>query len=306
MKIISIGEILWDVIGGEEHLGGAPLNLAAHAKQLGHESLFVSAVGQDARGDRALASVERLGLETRFIGRSSRWPTGTATVALDAERQPRFTIHRPAAYDDLRLGPSDLQQLLSTPPDWVCFGTLCQMSEQARGATRALLAAAGAKSGVRAFYDVNLRPNCGEPPLIRELLADADVVKLNEQEAADLAPLVGVTGGGNSIEEFCRKLARQFDLETVCVTKGGEGCSLLRGNEFVEAPGFKVAVVDAVGAGDAFSAALMHALGAGWPAHDAAVFANRVGALVASRPGAIPEWTLEEIESFAPPKPFYT
>lgn len=293
MKIISVGEVLWDVIGGEEHLGGAPLNLAAHARQLGHESLLVSAVGNDERGDRALASVARLGLETRFIARSHRWPTGTASVALDAQRQPRFTIHRPAAYDDLRLGASELQKLLSMPPDWICFGTLCQMSAQARTATRALLTAAGGKGGVRAFYDVNLRPNCGEPPLIQELLESANVVKLNEQEAADLAPMVG---GIESIEEFCRKLARQFNLETVCVTRGGEGCSLLSGREYVDASGFHVVVVDAVGAGDAFSAALMHALAAGWPAQDAAVFANRIGALIAARPGAIPKWTLEELD----------
>jgi fructokinase len=71
---------------------------------------------------------------------------------------------------------------------------------------------------------------------------------------------------------------------------------MLVADQYHEAPGVAVKVVDAVGAGDAFSAAFLHGLAAGWDAARVAGFANRVGALVASRPGATPMWSPEEIE----------
>ena len=59
MRIVSVGEILWDVIGATEYLGGAPLNFAAHARKLGHEVFLISAVGEDERGRRALQNLDR-------------------------------------------------------------------------------------------------------------------------------------------------------------------------------------------------------------------------------------------------------
>ena len=64
---------------------------------------------------------------------------------------------------------------------------------------------------------------------------------------------------------------------------------------YAEATGYKVKVADTVGAGDAFAAAFLHGLGKRWPAQQLADFANRVGALVASRPGGTPSWSIEEI-----------
>jgi fructokinase len=64
--------------------------------------------------------------------------------------------------------------------------------------------------------------------------------------------------------------------------------------EYLESLGYSVKVADTVGSGDAFAAAFLHGLGSGWPAGRIADFANRVGALTASRPGAVPDWTLAE------------
>jgi fructokinase len=79
MKLISIGEILWDVIGGQEHLGGALLNLSVHAARLGHEVSLVSAVGADQRGNRALEAMSALGLPTDLVQVSEEMPTGIVT-----------------------------------------------------------------------------------------------------------------------------------------------------------------------------------------------------------------------------------
>ena len=83
----------------------------------------------------------------------------------------------------------------------------------------------------------------------------------------------------------------------MCVTRGSGGCVLLTGDDFIEAPGYGVTVVDTVGAGDAFAAAFLHGLGSGWPAWQVADFANRVGALVTARAGAVPSWTMDEIKA---------
>jgi fructokinase len=72
---------------------------------------------------------------------------------------------------------------------------------------------------------------------------------------------------------------------------------MLIGDDYVSSRGFPVEVHDTIGAGDAFSAAFAHGLVSGWAPGKIGDFANRVGALVASRPGAIPSWTIEEATS---------
>src|SRR6516162_7059843 len=67
VRIVSVGEILWDVIGETEYLGGAPLNFAAHAQKLGHEVYPLSAVGNDVRGHKALELLRGLGMSTEHI-----------------------------------------------------------------------------------------------------------------------------------------------------------------------------------------------------------------------------------------------
>jgi fructokinase len=173
MKIVSIGEILWDVFQTGEHLGGAPFNFAVNAHRLGHEVLFVSSVGKDDRGSKALAGMIDLGLSTSCVRRVNQ-PTGTVTVGFDATGEPDYTIHRPAAYDFLEFDAG----LTEFHPDWIYFGTLLQMNPGARAVTEALLKAVRANR----FYDVNLRKDSYTPELVDALLSQADAVKLNEQE----------------------------------------------------------------------------------------------------------------------------
>src|SRR5579871_2031265 len=130
MKIISLGEVLWDVLPDAEHLGGAPFNFAFHAHNLGHQVCFVSAVGSDPYGQRVLHSMEQAGLSTRFIHHTSQ-PTGIVSVIVDAASGPQYKIHRPAAYDFPALAPADFDALLNPLPDWIYFGTLQQMSHPA-------------------------------------------------------------------------------------------------------------------------------------------------------------------------------
>ncbi|MGH9431014.1 MAG: PfkB family carbohydrate kinase [Terriglobia bacterium] len=289
MKIVGIGEVLWDVVGAEEHLGGASFNFSAHARRLDHEVFFVSGVGPDERGQRILARMEQMGLPTRYVRIAPEAATGLVTVDLNTDGQPRFTLYRPAAYDFPGLSDEELLQLVSPPPDWIYFGTLSLITECVKGLALRLISAAPASGR---FYDVNLRAQWYNAVLVRELLSLANVVKLNDQEISEVDAMLGCRN--HSIEEFCRNHARDFGWEAICVTRGAEGCSLFMRGEYLESPGYKVKVADAIGAGDAFAAAFLHGYANGWPAARIADFANRVGALIASHTGAIPNWSVEE------------
>jgi fructokinase len=292
MRVVSIGEVLWDVIGGAEYLGGAPLNFAAHAHKLGHEVYLVSAVGEDQRGARALDAIERLGIAREFVQIVSDRPTGTAEVELDPSGKPRFRIVRPAAYDCARLTPEVRSRIGGLQPDWIYFGTLFHTSTVALAATQVLLQEL---ASAKRIYDVNLREGHWHLGTVEQLATSADVIKLSDSEAEFLDASLDAGGEQASVRDFCERWCEQYQCGTVCVTLGERGCVVYHDRVFTQAPGTKVEVSDTVGAGDAFAAAFVHGMGEGWPMDRCAAFANAVAALVASRPGAIPEWRVEEV-----------
>lgn len=289
MHIVAIGEILWDIFGAEEHLGGAPFNFAAHAARLGCRVEMLSAVGTDDRGRRALVAAESLGVSTRLVRTVESPATGSVTVTVDDLGQPDYVIHRPAAYDTVALSDRDVAALATDPPDWVYFGTLLQMAPSARAVTLKFLEAA---PGANRLYDINLRKNSYSRELLAKLLPLATVLKVNVDEAAELQRLFGEPE--TDVQTFAREYATRFGYTGVCVTLGADGCFVLWNGEETSARGYSTVVADAVGAGDAFAAAFLHGVSSGWPIEETADFANRVGALVASRAGAVPEWAVDE------------
>jgi fructokinase len=280
---LVVGEVLWDQFPDATTLGGAPLNFAVHLKRFGHTPLLVSAVGTDRLGEETRAAIARMGLETGGLQSTSPYPTGTASVRLGPGEHTSFLIARPAAYDAIELYDRDVRQLLVREPSWFYYGTLFPSTARAHCVLRQLLAAAPAATR---FYDMNLRPGFESPPLVRELLEAADVVKLNERELQfvhehlDLPP---------APEAFCRVGSKRYGWMAACVTFGSRGCAMLVGDDYVTSPGVPVQLADPVGAGDAFAAAFVHGLASRWTAERIAAFANRAGALVAGARGAIPD-----------------
>lgn len=291
MRIVSVGEILWDVIGANEYLGGAPLNFAAHAQKLGHEAILVSAVGDDERGHRTLGCLQQRNLSTEFVPILPGRSTGTAEVELDLEGKPTFRIVRPAAYDFVMLTPKQLQRLAQLRPDWIYFGTLFNMSAQALDSTLTLLQAVPSANH---FYDVNLREGNWSLAVVEQLSSHADVIKLSDSEAEFLDGSLNANGQDNSVESLCCRWSDRYGCATVCVTLGERGCAILSHGVYAEIPGYPVEVADSVGAGDAFAAALLHGLEQGWDPVHLGRFANSVGALVASRAGATADWNINE------------
>jgi fructokinase len=286
--VVALGEVLWDVFPDSMRLGGAPLNFAVHARRLGHPVYLVSAVGADELGRETLRRIASLDLDTAFVQTSESLPTGTATVELLDGDRASFSIQRPASYDAIQLSDEDFKQLKSKRPHWVYFGTVFASTREGGAIQERLL---NELDEALMFYDVNLRPSADSPELVKHLLERADVVKLNEEE---LLRASAFTGLPSSIERFCREGALHYGWRAVAVTLGSRGCALWVNGVYVEEEGRPVHVADTVGAGDAFAAAFMHGLSSNVPVREIASFANRLGALVASRHGAIPDWTVDE------------
>jgi fructokinase len=282
--VAVLGEVLWDLFPDSARLGGAALNFAAHLQRLGHFPWLVSAVGADLPGEDARAAITALGLDTRLLQSTARFKTGSATVRTGPADQTWFTIERPAAYDAVELSDDTVQELVDWNPAWFYYGTLFPSHAPSRSVLHQLL---NALPNAARVYDVNLRPGFESPMLVRELLQAADIVKLNERELGVVSELLNLPA---DTEGFCRAGSERHQWRAACVTLGARGCAMFVGGDYVEAPGIRVDVADTVGAGDAFAAAFVHGLVAGWPTAKIASFANHLGALVAANPGAIPDW----------------
>jgi fructokinase len=280
-RVVGVGEILWDLLPAGERLGGAPFNVVAHLRRFGWDATFVSAVGRDELGRRALDEARRLGVDASRIGWSDL-PTGVVRVRIDASGNPDFEIVSPAAYEVATTGAA-------IPSDLLVFGTLAQRFPRVRAATERLAAATG---GIR-LYDVNLRRGCWDPPLVADLLGLATIAKLNADEQDVLARELDLPGA--DAETLARSTAQRYDLRGVCVTRGADGAALLLDGTYTQAPAPRTNVVDTIGAGDAFAAALGHGVAAGWSAPDILAVAGRLGSFVASRQGAIPDWDQAQI-----------
>lgn len=288
-RILGIGELLWDLFPDGPRLGGAPFNVTANLRRLGHDAAFVTAVGDDELGREALRTVEALGVEATFISVALDLPTGTVEVRPDASAGHRFVIRSPAAYESIGDGDALVSRIGAWRPNALVFGTLAQRFDRTRTLTRHIAGTIGPR---HRLYDVNLRDGTWTDDLVLDLLGLATVVKANDDEASVLAGLLSCDATPAGLGGA---LADRFGIETVCITDGARGAALWASGQLTDIEGIRVEVADAVGAGDAFAAGLLHAMLDGRDPADALGFANRLGALVASRPGALPSWTADEI-----------
>lgn len=279
--VIGIGEVLWDVFPRLRRPGGAPANVAFHANQMGECGVVCSRVGRDALGDELVAFLRDRGLIVSHIQRDARLPTGTVTVDATQAESPRYTIHENVAWDALALD-EPLSQV-AAQASAICFGTLAQRSGVSRETIRATLGQCGHALRV---YDVNLRPPWYSAECVAASLDLCDVVKLSAEEAVEVARLCGLNAERPT--EIARALIDRCGLRLVCITRGSDGAAVVSADECVESPAVPVHVVEAVGAGDSFAAAMIHGMLAEWPLERMLRFAIGVSGLVVGREGAMP------------------
>lgn len=280
--VVGLGELLWDLLPAGKQLGGAPANFAYITSLLGDHGIPASRLGQDALGAEAIRRLGELALPTEFIQKDAEHATGTVKVEVDRTGQPRFEISESVAWDFLDWTPQ--WQTLAQQADAVCFGSLAQRSERSRATIRRFLLAS--RRSVVRIFDVNLRQNFYTAQVLAESMRLATIVKLNHEELPKIMRLFELENRGE--EESARQLLSSHDLKLVCVTRGNGGSLLISTDECSEHPGFRVKVADTVGAGDAFTAALVHGHLRGTALAQINETANRVGAWVASHSGATP------------------
>jgi fructokinase len=280
--VVGLGEILWDLLPSGRQLGGAPANFAHCSHLLGNRAVVASRVGSDDLGREARDSLLRSGITDQFLQTDSEHSSGTVHVQLDSAGQAKFEIADNAAWDFLSW--TDLWQALAQSADAVCFGSLAQRSEISRRTILDFLDATRPEA-LRVF-DVNLRQSFYSAEIVQQSVRRANVVKLNHEELARVRELLAIAS--SDCLSFSREMLQKFDLQLVCVTRGANGSFLCDRNNTDEHPGFRVQIKDTVGAGDAFTAALVHELLRGTSLAQMNDLANRLGAWVASCSGAMP------------------
>jgi fructokinase len=279
-RVLVFGELLWDLLPTGPVLGGAPANFAFRAQSLGLEARLVTRVGRDALGLRAIESLAGLGLDTSGVQLDDSRPTGTVPITLLPDGRHEFEILPDVAYDRIEATPQALRW--ATEADALCFGTLAQREATSRESLAAILAASPSALVV---LDVNLRRGCYTAETLRSSLQHAAVVKLSEEEAAEVAR--EIPGASPAIPELCAAACRSFRITTCVVTLGNRGAfAATSGGEAVYVPGHRVSVADTIGSGDAFTAGFVAALLGGASLREACERGNALGAIVASQRGA--------------------
>lgn len=290
LRVAAIGELLWDLLPEGPQLGGAPANVVAilaqmfacDARPLAGEVFLVSCVGEDLLGNEAREQLITRNVRLDFIAIDPKRPTGTVEVQLDPELGPRYRICNHVAWDAVPETP----QLSALAPtlDVICFGTLAQRSPVTRTTLRSLVAAT--RVDCLRVFDVNLRPPDWTAEAIVWGCQHATIVKMNHEEVTHVANAIDAEEG--SPLQVAHSLLNQFPIRLVAITRGSHGSLIVSRDAVNDHPGIPAHVIDTIGAGDCFSAALTYFSLQHRALPILAEAANRWGAWAASQRGGMP------------------
>ena len=281
--VVGLGEILWDIFEDAAIFGGAPANFACHAAGLGLHATIKSAVGRDSLGEQALAWLAERPLPVDFIAVDSEHPTGTVHVRLNSAGHPTYEFASDVAWDCLQCTPADCE--LAQRAHAICFGTLAQRSTISRRAVQQFVDFA--QSDAWRILDVNLRADFYDADVIRESIQRCNALKLNNDEW----PIVTAAFGEAlpMTRQGIERLAHQHHLRCVALTRGHEGSRIWLDGKWDEQTSERIPALDTVGAGDAFTAALIAGLLRGEPLSTLHSRASRIAAYVCTQRGATPK-----------------
>ncbi len=280
MKILAIGEIIFDIFNGEAEIGGAPLNFCAHCAALGAESALISAVGNDELSITALNELKNFGVDTQYVQKND-FPTGQCIVTVK-DGKPEYNVLRPTAYD--KITSSD-EKLIA---DVFAFGTLIQRDGESQNAVKCIL-----KNGEfkEIFCDINLRKNCYDADSCRLCLENATILKISDEEEPLLREFNFYkveTSEKDIIKSICNSFS---NINLILYTKGENGSVIYdkANDKFYEIPAVKTQVVSTVGAGDSYSAAFLCEYLKSGNIQTAAEAGAKLSAFVVAHRGAVPK-----------------
>lgn len=283
--VVGMGEALWDVLPDGKKIGGAPANFAFHAGQAGMDSRVVSAVGNDALGEEALATLEGKGLNIEAVARVD-FPTGVVNVSLGEQGIPQYDICEGVAWDNIPFTPTLAN--LASQAQAVCWGSLAQRNEVSRKTIFSFLDAMPSDEERLKVFDINLRQQFYTLEIIEASCRRANVLKINDEELVLVSELLRL--GAGSPEVLCRSLMERYGLRILVLTCGANGSYVFTPVETSYRVTPKVQVADTVGAGDSFTATLVGELLRKTPVGVAHEHAVEVAAYVCTQQGAMAEW----------------
>ncbi len=291
--IVCFGEVLWDIYADGKKLGGAPFNVAAHATQLDTAAYIISKIGNDELGTAILDQIENRQVPTDFVRLDYTFDTGVVNVALDQEGKPSYDIKQPSAWDFIHI--EEKEKLSVQNASALVYGSLACRTSQSRRSLFELLEISTVN-----ICDLNIRLSFDDEALIESLLRTANVLKINNEEAELLIELFGL-----DTSNFYQDLSDRFSIHTIVQTLGPDGAEAFHEGQLFKVPGEEIEVVDTVGSGDAFLAAFIHFYLTNNSMPTCLEYACRLGAFVATQPGAIPIYSRNQIFSHNDTKNHY-
>jgi fructokinase len=297
---VVCGEALMDVFAAgdtatgmtlDARVGGSPFNAAVGLARLAQPVAFFSAVSRDFLGARLMRALAAEGVNTSAVQRSDA-PTTLGLVGLDADRVPSYSFYGEGCADR-QLSP-DALEALPQAVSAIHLGSYAAVVEPTASTLRALVEREHARTLVA--YDPNIRLNV-EPNLARWrnmlewMLPRTQLLKISEEDLQLMLP-------GTSCDAFAAN-ALHHGVKLLVVTRGAEGSVAWTPQAHASVPSVEVEVIDTVGAGDTFQAALLTWLAehgslsasalkslSGAQLESALGFAARAAAITCSRRGA--------------------
>ena len=282
MRVLSFGEVLWDVYENSKYIGGAPLNFAAHFKKCGGESWIITAVGNDSLGKETVGGIKSLAIGTEYITVSEK-ETGRCLVTLDKNRVPTYNLLNDVAYDYIQKPDFGGEK-----SDVLYFGTLAMRNGHNRATLKQIV---DENIASEVFVDINIRPPFYSEEVVRFACQNATILKISDEELPVVLNLLNFSEG--SLEEIITKIASTFDnLKLIIVTRGGDGSTVFdcRNKKTYIREAEKVQVVSTVGAGDSFSASFLAKYLETKDIPKALDFSAKISGYVVSKKEAIPEY----------------
>ncbi|MBE6749284.1 MAG: hypothetical protein E7557_08680 [Ruminococcaceae bacterium] len=278
MKILSFGEIIWDIYETEKFIGGAPLNLAAHCSKQGAEAFMLSSVGNDDLGKDALNEVKGFKVKTDFVSVNEEKETGKCIVSLNENGVPSYNVLTDVAYDYIK-APDNINDFQF---DVFCFGTLALRSKENLETVKSILK----KSNIKKVYcDINIRPPFFSEQVIIFALENSNILKVSDEE------LHYIYDAGNFKE--LSDISQKYDnIEFILLTQGENGATVFdcKNKKEYSQKAPKVAVASTVGAGDSFGATFICEYFKTNDTLKSLKKAIEISAFVVSKKEAIPEY----------------
>ncbi len=287
MKVLSFGEILWDVYPDKKYIGGAPFNFAAHLAKHEEEIYMLSCLGKDSLGEEALLWLKEFGVLTDFVSQSAVKQTGRCLVTLDENAVPSYNLKEDVAYDYIDC------DILNEDFDVLYFGTLALRNKYNLDSLGKLLKKQNFKD---VFVDINIRAPFYSYELVTFCMNNATILKVSSEELPIVADLLSIDSS-IGYKEFARILKEKYaNLRIIVITLGADGafCYDCKRNEVYSCESQKVEVASTVGAGDSFSAAFLYQYSRKKDIQISLEYASKIAAYVVSKYDAVPDYNVKD------------